>query len=135
MSWAAAAWPAGPSSVSCDPMVGIGRWTTCRSMTDRSSRPASAPTRSCRSTGWPTSWPPSSRAYSAAALCSWPDRMLARLQQATTLGALLLAALWAWWSFDAGRPFLGLAGAAFIVGAYAIVLALEFVLLYFAHGD
>lgn len=61
--------------------------------------------------------------------------MLARLQQATTLGALLLAALWAWSSFRVGRPMWGLAGAALIVGAYALVLALEFILLYFAHGN
>ncbi|HLL09536.1 MAG TPA: permease [Rubrivivax sp.] len=61
--------------------------------------------------------------------------MLARLQQATTLGALLLAALWAKWCFDSGRPVSGIAGAALIVGAYALVLALEFILLYFAHGD
>ena len=61
--------------------------------------------------------------------------MLARLQQVTTLGSLLLAAGWAWVCFDAGRPAMGLAGAALIVGAYAVVLALEFVLLHLAHGD
>ncbi|HLL19696.1 MAG TPA: permease [Rubrivivax sp.] len=61
--------------------------------------------------------------------------MLARLQQATTLGALLLALLWVKWCFTAGRPGWGLFGAGLILGGYALVLAFEFVCLYFAHGD
>ena len=61
--------------------------------------------------------------------------MLARLQQATTLGALLLAALWAWLFWRAGHPGWALAGALLVVGGYAIVLALEFALLRLAHGN
>ena len=33
--------------------------------------------------------------------------MLARLQQATTLGLILAAALWAGWLLHAGEPLLG----------------------------
>ena len=61
--------------------------------------------------------------------------MLARLQQATTLGGLLLALLWAGWWLHAGEPVWALAGATFILGGYALVLALEFSLLRLAHGD
>jgi len=61
--------------------------------------------------------------------------VLARLQQATTLGALLLAALWAGLLARAGHPGWAVAGAALIVGGYAVVLALEFALLRAAHGD
>ncbi len=61
--------------------------------------------------------------------------MLARLQQALTLGALLLAALWAWLCWRAGHPAWALAGAATLLGGYAGVLALEFSLLRLAHGD
>jgi hypothetical protein len=60
--------------------------------------------------------------------------MLARLQQATTLGALLLAAWWAWACTRAGHPGWALAGALLIVGGYSVVLALEFALLHLAHG-
>ena len=60
--------------------------------------------------------------------------MLARLQQATTLGALLAAVLWAWLFWRAGHPAWGLAGAWLLVGGYALVLALEFALLRLAHG-
>lgn len=60
--------------------------------------------------------------------------MLARLQQATTLGALLLAALWAWACTQAGHPGWALVGALLIVGGYSVVLALEFALLHLAHG-
>ena len=61
--------------------------------------------------------------------------MLARLQQCLTLGALLLAGLWAWVCMRNGHATWGLVGAALIVGGYALVLALEFALLHFAHGD
>ena len=61
--------------------------------------------------------------------------MLARLQKITTLGALALAALWAWACLQAGRPGWALVGALLVVGGYALVLALEFALLHRAHGD
>ncbi len=60
--------------------------------------------------------------------------MLARLQQATTLGSLLLAALWGLLCWRAGHEVWALAGAAVIVGGYALVLGAEFVLLGRAHG-
>ena len=60
--------------------------------------------------------------------------MLARLQQVTTLGALVAAVLWAWLFWRAGHPAWALAGAGLLVGGYAIVLALEFALLRLAHG-
>lgn len=60
--------------------------------------------------------------------------MLARLQQITTLGAMLLAAVWAWLCWNNGHPWWALAGALLIVGAYALVLGLEFSLLRLAHG-
>jgi len=61
--------------------------------------------------------------------------MLARLQQFTTLGALLLAVLWAvgWWR--SGHPGWAVAGALLILGGYALVLGLEFVLMARLHGD
>lgn len=61
--------------------------------------------------------------------------VLARLQQALTLGALLAAALWAVVWIRAGHPGWGLAGAAFIVAGYAAVLAVEFALLRGVHGN
>ena len=61
--------------------------------------------------------------------------MLARLQQATTLGALLLAAGIGGWLWRAGHPLAAVAGAGFVLAAYAFVLALEFALLVLAHGD
>jgi triacylglycerol lipase len=61
--------------------------------------------------------------------------MLARLQQATTLGLLALAALWAFVALDAGHPAWALGGAFVIVFGYALVLAFEFVILRLAHGD
>jgi len=61
--------------------------------------------------------------------------MLARLQQATTLGALLVAALWAWGFARAGHTGWAVAGALLVVGGYALVLGLEFALLRQAHGD
>ncbi len=60
--------------------------------------------------------------------------MLARLQQAITLGALALAAGWAWVCWQQGHPGWALAGALLIVGGYALVLGLEFSLLRLAHG-
>jgi triacylglycerol lipase len=61
--------------------------------------------------------------------------MLARLQQFTTLGALALALLWALVCWRAGRPWAAAGGAALLLGGYAAVLALECVLLRFAHGN
>ncbi len=61
--------------------------------------------------------------------------MLARLQQFTTLGALLLAVLWAAACWRAGQPAWGLAGAVLVLGGYALVLAVEFALLGQVHGD
>lgn len=61
--------------------------------------------------------------------------MLARLQQATTLGALLLALLWALLFWRAGHPGWALLGALLVVGGYALVLGLEFALLRLAHGS
>ena len=60
--------------------------------------------------------------------------MLARLQQAITLGALALAAGWAWICWQQGHPGWALAGALLIVGGYALVLGLEFSMLRLAHG-
>lgn len=60
---------------------------------------------------------------------------LARLLQAVTLGALLLAAGWAGWHLQAGRPGWAVAGAALLLGGYALLLALEFTLLRLVHGD
>ncbi len=61
--------------------------------------------------------------------------MLARLQQATTLGALLLAAVWALLCWRAGHPGWAVAGALLVVGGYTLVLALEFALLRLAHDN
>lgn len=60
--------------------------------------------------------------------------MLARLQQSTTLGGLLLALMWAMACWRQGHPLWALAGAALIVGGYALVLGLEFLYLGLAHG-
>lgn len=61
--------------------------------------------------------------------------MLARLQQALTLGLLALATLWltAFWRVD--HPLLALSGAALLMSVHAWVLAAEFVLLWFTHGS
>lgn len=61
--------------------------------------------------------------------------MLARLQQVLTVGALLLAGLWAWLCWRAGYPVWAVAGAMLVLGGYALVLALEFALLHRVHGD
>jgi triacylglycerol lipase len=55
--------------------------------------------------------------------------MLARLQQFTTLSMLAFATLWAQWCWRAGHTGWALAGAGFIVFGYALVLAIEFMLL------
>ena len=60
---------------------------------------------------------------------------LARLQQITTLGAWFGALLWAAVALRAGHPAWALWGALLLVAGYALVLALEFVLLRLAHGD
>ncbi len=60
--------------------------------------------------------------------------MLARLQQFTTLGALLLAAVWAAVAWRSGHTGWAVVGAGLIVGGYALVLAVEFSLLRLAHG-
>ena len=61
--------------------------------------------------------------------------MLARLQQALTLGAVALSLLWAVLCVRAGHVAWGLGGALFVLGAYALVLALEFLLLRWVHGN
>ena len=61
--------------------------------------------------------------------------MLARLQQVSTLGALLFAALWAWVNLAAGRPGLAWVGVTLLLGGYALVMALEMLVLRWAHGD
>jgi triacylglycerol lipase len=61
--------------------------------------------------------------------------VLARLQQALTLGALLAAALWALFWMRAGHPVWAWVGAGGLLGSYAVVLALEFSLLRLVHGD
>ncbi|MES2960716.1 MAG: permease [Pseudomonadota bacterium] len=61
--------------------------------------------------------------------------MLARLQQITTLGLLALATLWAAIAWRAGHPGWALGGALLIVFGYALVLAIEFVLLRAVHGE
>lgn len=60
--------------------------------------------------------------------------MLARLQQATTIGLLLLALAWAALAWRAGHPAWAVGGALLVVFFYALVLALEFVLLGRVHG-
>ena len=55
--------------------------------------------------------------------------MLARLQQALTLGALALATSWAVWWWGRGEPGWALAGAGLLVFGYAGVLGIEFLLL------
>lgn len=61
--------------------------------------------------------------------------MLARLQQITTLSLLALAAVWAAFAWRAGHVGWALGGALLIVFGYALVLAIEFVLLRMKHGD
>lgn len=61
--------------------------------------------------------------------------MLARLQQALTLGLLALAAAWAAWFALHGRPLSALFGVGVILFGYALFLALEFTLLAVQHRD
>ena len=61
--------------------------------------------------------------------------MLARLQQAITLGLLTLALGWAAWFGSRGEWVWALGGALLILFGYALFLAAEFVMLAFAHGD
>jgi triacylglycerol lipase len=75
------------------------------------------------------------RAFAASSNSANQYRMLARLQQALTLGALLLAAIWAALSLSAGHAAWALGGVLLILGGYAGVLALEFTLLRLVHGD
>ena len=56
-------------------------------------------------------------------------RMLARLQQITTLGGLTLALLWAAWFAAHGEPVWAAGGALIIIFGYAAVLGLEFIFL------
>ena len=53
------------------------------------------------------------------------DTMLARLQQATTFALIGLALAWVIVHASRGAVVVGIAGALFIVFAYAIVLAIE----------
>lgn len=55
--------------------------------------------------------------------------MLARLQQAITIGLVVLASVWAACFLVAGRPWWALAGAGLILFGYAAFLAVEFVML------
>ncbi len=61
--------------------------------------------------------------------------MLARLQQALTLGAIALALAWAWWACQAGHPLWATAGVLAVLCGHAVVLAAEFLLLRHAHGS
>ncbi len=61
--------------------------------------------------------------------------MLARLQQALTLGALLLAVACVGLGLRSGHAVGGWAGAGLIVAGYALVLGLEFALLSRMHGN
>ena len=62
--------------------------------------------------------------------------MLARLQQLTTLGLVLAAVAWAAYFVHIDSPVWALGGAMLILLGYALVLALEFVLLRFINrGD
>lgn len=61
--------------------------------------------------------------------------MLARLQQALTLGALLLAVAWALLAWREGSPRAAVAGVLVVLFAHAAVLALEMVFLRATHGD
>ncbi len=57
------------------------------------------------------------------------QRMLARLQQFLTLGALTLACGWLSWCWHLHRPGPGLLGAAALVLGYATLLGIEFALM------
>ncbi len=61
--------------------------------------------------------------------------MLARLQQALTLGALCAALLWAALMARAGHPWWALAGVLLVGAGPACILALEFFLMWRVHGE
>jgi triacylglycerol lipase len=61
--------------------------------------------------------------------------MLARLQQFTTLGLLAAAIAWAAWCLQRGEVLWALGGSALVVFTYALILALEFVLVWCVHGN
>lgn len=61
--------------------------------------------------------------------------MLARLQQFTTLSLIVTAVLWAAYFVARGSPYWAAGGALLILLGYAIVLALEFVLVARVHGS
>ena len=61
--------------------------------------------------------------------------MLARLQQLITVSLLIAAASWAMWFIDVGHPAWAALGALLIVFGYALFLAVEFVLVWYVHGD
>ena len=60
--------------------------------------------------------------------------MLARLQQAITIGLLALALGWAVWFGRQGQWAWAAAGALLVLFGYALFLAVEFALLAFVHG-
>lgn len=61
--------------------------------------------------------------------------MLARLQQLITLSLFVAALVWLVWCVQGGQVAIGIAGASLVVFAYACVLAVEFGLLWFVHGE
>ena len=61
--------------------------------------------------------------------------MLARLQQAITLGLLAIALGWAAWFGADGKWGWAAGGAVVVLFGYAIFLAIEFLLLAHVHGD
>lgn len=61
--------------------------------------------------------------------------MLARLQKLTTMALVLAALVWAAVLSLAGHGLWAALGALFIAGSYALVLGIQFVLLWVAHGD
>lgn len=61
--------------------------------------------------------------------------MLARLQQAITLGAITLALAWAWWASQAGHLTWAVLGVLLVLCGHAVVLGVEFLLLSRAHGN
>jgi len=61
--------------------------------------------------------------------------MLARLQQAITIGLAALAVVWLVLVWRAGHPGWAVAGAAVLLFGHALFLGVEFVLLARVHGD
>jgi triacylglycerol lipase len=60
--------------------------------------------------------------------------MLARLQQASTLGGLMLALVWGHWWWHSGHEWVAVLGMAAVIGGHAVLLGIEFALLRLAHG-